>query len=62
MAATKLPATATGIRAIVLTHIPTALQVLGVALVIAGVALHRPAGPWRSVDEREPNAPRPAQT
>ncbi len=36
-----LPATATVIGVLVLTQIPSALEVLGVALVIAGVALHR---------------------
>ncbi len=57
-----LPATVTVIGVLVLTQIPTALEVLGVALVIAGVALHRPARPPQSVDDREPNAPRPART
>lgn len=36
-----LPATATVIGIVVLTQIPTAPEVVGVALVIAGVALHR---------------------
>ncbi len=36
-----LPATAVVIGIIVLTQIPTALETLGVALVVAGVALHR---------------------
>ncbi len=57
-----LPATATVIGVLVLAQIPTALEVLGVALVIAGVALHRPARPPRSVDERKPNTPSPART
>ena len=39
-----LPATATIIAAIVLAQIPTWTDVAGVALVMAGVALHRPAG------------------
>jgi inner membrane transporter RhtA len=36
-----LPATATVIGLIVLTQIPTAIEVAGVSLVVAGVALHR---------------------
>jgi inner membrane transporter RhtA len=36
-----LPATATVIGIVVLAQIPSAVEVLGVALVIAGVALHR---------------------
>jgi len=42
-----LPATATVIAAIVLVQIPSAKDILGVALVMMGVALHRPA-PARS--------------
>lgn len=38
-----LPATATIVGAIVLAQIPTLRDLLGVALVMAGVALHRPA-------------------
>ncbi len=49
-----LPATATVVGVVVLTQIPTMSEVLGVALVIAGVALHRPARQPRSVDERKP--------
>lgn len=37
-----LPATATIIAAIVLAQIPTVKDVLGVALVMAGVAIHKP--------------------
>jgi inner membrane transporter RhtA len=37
-----LPAIATAIGVIVLTQIPTPLELAGVALVVAGVALHRP--------------------
>ncbi len=37
-------------------------EVLRVAPVIAGVGLHHPARPPRSVDEREPATPRRAQT
>lgn len=40
-----LPATATVIAAIVLTQIPTPQDLLGVALVIAGVAMHVPSRP-----------------
>jgi inner membrane transporter RhtA len=36
-----LPATATVIGIVVLTQLPSALEVAGVALVVAGVALHR---------------------
>jgi inner membrane transporter RhtA len=39
--ASLLPATATVIGVIVLAQVPTALELAGVALVIAGVALHR---------------------
>ena len=38
-----LPATATIIAAIVLAQIPTGQDILGVALVMAGVAVHKPA-------------------
>lgn len=38
-----LPATATIIAAIVLAQIPTLQDILGVALVMAGVAVHKPA-------------------
>ena len=36
-----LPATAVVIGIVILTQIPTVLEALGVALVVAGVALHR---------------------
>ena len=36
-----LPATATAIGVIVLTQIPSALELAGIGLVVAGVALHR---------------------
>jgi inner membrane transporter RhtA len=39
-----LPATATVIGVVVLTQVPSLREVAGVALVVAGVALHRPAG------------------
>ena len=40
-----LPATATVIGIVVLTQIPSPVEVLGVASVVAGVALHREATP-----------------
>ena len=45
-----LPATATVIGIVVLTQIPSARELTGVALVIAGVAIHRepPEPPPRS--------------
>ena len=39
-----LPATATVIGIVVLAQIPTALELTGIALVVAGVALHREPG------------------
>jgi inner membrane transporter RhtA len=50
-----LPAVATLIGVVVLTQVPDAREVLGVALVIAGVALHRPAG---APDAGQPGASR----
>jgi len=38
-----LPATATVVGVIVLRQLPTALEVAGIALVMAGIALHREA-------------------
>jgi inner membrane transporter RhtA len=38
-----LPATATIIAAIVLAQIPTVKDLLGIALVMAGIAIHKPA-------------------
>ena len=43
-----LPATATLVGAIVLAQIPTLQDLLGVALVMIGIALHRPAPPANS--------------
>jgi len=40
-----LPATATVIGVIVLTQIPTAAEILGVALVVSGIALHQERRP-----------------
>jgi inner membrane transporter RhtA len=39
-----LPATATVIGVIVLAQVPTRVEVLGVAFVVAAVALHREPG------------------
>lgn len=39
-----LPATATVIAAVVLAQIPTSRDILGIALVMAGIAVHVPAG------------------
>jgi inner membrane transporter RhtA len=44
-----LPATATVIGVVVLAQVPTVAEILGVALVIAGVAVHREAGEADSV-------------
>ena len=38
-----LPATATVVGIVVLAQLPTVMEVAGVALVVAGVALRRPA-------------------
>ena len=46
-----LPATATVIGVVVLVQIPTPIEILGVALVVAGVAVHREA---TSDPDREP--------
>jgi inner membrane transporter RhtA len=40
-----LPAIATAIGVVVLTQIPTALELSGVCLVVVGVAVHRQSGP-----------------
>ena len=50
-----LPATATVIGIIVLGQVPTWVEVTGVALVVAGVGLHRE--PSTSAPERVPSAP-----
>ena len=44
-----LPAAATVIGIIVLTQIPTAIEVVGVVLVVVGVAVHRDRQPARSI-------------
>jgi inner membrane transporter RhtA len=45
-----LPATATAIGVVVLAQLPTTLELLGVALVVAAVALHRDRRPEREPD------------
>jgi inner membrane transporter RhtA len=56
-----LPATATVIGIVVLTQVPAPLEVLGGALVVAGVALHRPAGaPARGATPARAAGPRPS--
>jgi inner membrane transporter RhtA len=47
-----LPATATVIGVIVLAQIPTAKEIIGVLLVVAGVALHQERGPEPAQAER----------
>ncbi|MEA2427680.1 MAG: inner rane transporter RhtA [Thermoleophilaceae bacterium] len=59
-----LPATATVIGVIVLAQVPSPLEVTGVALVVAGVALHRapseaPPAPRRRASSATPSAARP---
>ena len=55
-----LPATATVIGVVVLTQIPTLVEILGVALVVAGVAVHREARTVRrAADPPTPAARRP---
>jgi inner membrane transporter RhtA len=51
-----LPATATVIGILVLRQVPSAVELVGVGLVIAGVALHREPA------DREPGAPSPSLT
>jgi inner membrane transporter RhtA len=46
-----LPATATVIGVVVLTQIPTQIELLGVGLVVAAVAVHREASPARDHEE-----------
>ena len=53
-----LPATATVIGVIVLTQLPSATDIAGIALVIAGVGLHREPTP--RPDERSSPPPRPS--
>jgi inner membrane transporter RhtA len=48
-----LPATATVIGVIVLTQIPTPTEIIGVALVVAGVALHQERSPKEETRQAE---------
>jgi inner membrane transporter RhtA len=57
-----LPATATVIGLIVLTQVPSATDALGIALVIAGVALHREPTPLPAARPSPPRRPSPAPT
>ena len=56
-----LPATATVIGVVVLAQVPSPVEVLGVSLVVAGVALHRAPRPAASPDPApaRPAAPPP---
>ncbi|HUA70665.1 MAG TPA: EamA family transporter [Solirubrobacteraceae bacterium] len=56
-----LPATATVIGIVVLAQIPSARQVLGVALVIAGVALHRDRAQVAGTDRAREGTPAPGR-
>ncbi len=51
-----LPATATVIGVLVLTQIPSVKEIIGVVLVVAGVALHQE----RTLESAEPDQPDPA--
>src|SRR3954447_23673237 len=55
-----LPATATVIGLIVLTQVPSVTDALGIALVIAGVALHREPTPRPAAPPSPPPRPSPA--
>jgi inner membrane transporter RhtA len=55
-----LPATATVIGIIVLAQVPSPVEVLGVTLVVAGVALHRSPPAPRPAASRDPAPARPA--
>ena len=57
-----LPATATVIGLIVLTQVPSAKDVAGIALVIVGVALHREPTPRPAEPPSPPPRPSPAPT
>src|SRR4051812_16351149 len=57
-----LPATATVIGLLVLTQVPSLTDALGIALVIAGVALHREPTPRRGAAPSPPRRPSPAAT
>jgi inner membrane transporter RhtA len=55
-----LPATATVVGLIVLTQVPSLVDALGIALVIAGVALHREPTPQPDAPPSPPPRPYPA--
>ena len=55
-----LPATATAIGLLVLAQVPTGRDLLGIALVVAGIAAHQAASPTAHRDARE--AAHPART
>jgi inner membrane transporter RhtA len=57
-----LPATATVVGLIVLTQVPTATDVVGIALVILGVALHREPTPRPAEPPSPTPRPSPAAT
>jgi inner membrane transporter RhtA len=57
-----LPATATVVGLIVLTQVPTAVDALGIALVIVGVALHREPTPPPDAPPLPPPRSSPAAT
>lgn len=57
-----LPATATVIGLIVLTQVPSLIDVAGIALVIAAVALHREPTPRPAARSSPPQRPSPAPT
>jgi inner membrane transporter RhtA len=57
-----LPATATVVGLIVLTQVPSPLDVAGIALVIAGVALHREPTPRPAAPPPPQRRPSPAAT
>jgi inner membrane transporter RhtA len=57
-----LPATATVVGLIVLTQVPTAVDALGIALVIVGVALHREPTPPPDARPSPPPRSSPAAT
>jgi inner membrane transporter RhtA len=55
-----LPATATVVGLVVLTQVPSLSDVAGIALVIAGVALHREPPPAAAAASTPPRAARPS--
>jgi inner membrane transporter RhtA len=57
-----LPATATVIGLVVLTQVPSVRDAAGIALVIAGVALHREPTPRPAARPSPPRRPSPART